>query len=165
MNSRDVKELEEARDELIRQKEIVYAYVGDEIKDLMVAEDAWVALAWSGDAMAMVNENENLAYSIPEEGTNLWFDNVVIPYNAKNVDMANKFIDYLNRPDIAARNSEYVEYATANIEAKKYLPEDMQESPIAFPDEDVVRKAEVFRDPHDMLKYYNDLWIEVKAAR
>lgn len=165
MNSIDINELNEAKDELIKQKEILYAYVGDEVKDLMIAEEGILALAWSGDAIAMVNENENIGYAIPEEGTNLWFDSICIPKNSKNKKLANQFINFLNRPTVAARNTNYVEYVTGNLEAKNYLDEDIINSKIAYPDEEVILEAEVFKDPKDMLRIYNDLWIEVKATR
>ncbi len=165
MNSRDLNELEEAKDELIKQKDIVYAYVGDEIKDLMVGEEAQLGLVWSGDALTIINQNDNMDYAVPKEGSNLWFDNMVIPKNARNKKMANEFINFLNRPEIAARNSEYVEYPTANLEARKLLPEEIAENKIAYPSEEIIERAEVFRDSKDMLRIYNDLWIEVKASR
>ncbi|NCC80483.1 MAG: spermidine/putrescine ABC transporter substrate-binding protein, partial [Clostridia bacterium] len=84
MNTRDVGELEEARDELIKQKPIVYAYLGDDIKDALIAEEAAMGLVWSGDAMYMIEENPNLDYAIPEEGTNIWFDSMVIPKSVAN---------------------------------------------------------------------------------
>lgn len=165
MNSRDLAELEEARDELIKQKNIVYAYVGDEIKDLMIGEEAQLGLVWSGDALNIIGENDNMDYAIPKEGTNLWFDNMVIPKNARNKKMANEFINFLNRPEIAARNSEYVEYPTANLEARKLLPKEIAEDEIAYPKREVIERTEVFKDSKDMLKIYNDLWIGVKASR
>lgn len=165
INSKDEVELREATDELIKQKEIIYAYVGDEVKDLMISEEANLAVAWSGDAIIMANGNENIGYIIPKEGTNLWFDNVVIPKNAKNKQMANEFINFLNRPEIAARNADYVEYSTPNLEAKKLISDEMRESEIAYPAEEILENTEVFKDPKDMLKIYNDLWIEIKATR
>ncbi|HEY4543280.1 MAG TPA: spermidine/putrescine ABC transporter substrate-binding protein [Tissierellaceae bacterium] len=165
MNSQDINELREATEELIKQKEVIYAYVGDEVKDLMASEEAYIALAWSGDALMMASHNENIAYKVPKEGTNLWFDNVVIPKSGKNKKLANEFINFLNRPEISARNSEYVEYPTANLEGKKLLSEEMRNSETAYPSSEVIKNAEIFRDPKDMLKVYNDLWIEIKATR
>ena len=72
MNTRDVGELEEARDELILQKPLVYAYLGDQVKDTMIAGEAALAVVYSGDAVYMIRENPDLAYAFPKEGTNLW---------------------------------------------------------------------------------------------
>ena len=163
MNTRSIEELEEAKDELIRQKPLVYAYIGDEVKDLMVAEEAEIAVVWSGDATAMVWENDNIAYSIPREGTNLWFDNMVIPKSSENKELANHFINFMNRPEIAAKNSEYIGYASPNIEAQKLLPKEMQEDSIAYPDKRFLKNTEIFQDPKDIVRIYNELWTEVKS--
>lgn len=165
MNTRDIKELEEARDLLIKQKPLVYAYIGDEVKDLMVGEEAQLAVVWSGDAVVMVDDNEDLAYSIPKEGTNLWFDNMVIPKNAKNKEMAHEFINFLQRPDIAFRNTDYIGYSTPNFEAKELLSDDMKENYIAYPTKEEIENTEIFMDPRDIIRVYDDLWIELKASR
>lgn len=165
INTRNSGELEEAKNLLIEQKPLVYAYIGDEVKDLMVAEEAKMAVVWSGDAVVIADENENIAYSIPKEGTNLWFDNMVIPKNAKNKEMANEFLNYMQRPDIAARNTEYIGYSTPNFKAKELLPEDMQENYIMYPSDEEILNTEIFGDPKDILRVYDDLWIELKAAR
>lgn len=84
MNSTDKDELQKAKEELIKQKPLVYAYVGDEVKDLMIGEEADIGVVWSGDAVYMMGENENLDYVVPKEGSNLWFDNMVIPSTSKH---------------------------------------------------------------------------------
>lgn len=163
MNTRDLDELEEAKNELIKQP--VYAYVGDEVKDLMIGEEAALAVVWSGDAVFMMRENENLEYVIPKEGTNIWFDNMVIPKNAKNKELAEEFINFLNRPDIAARNVEYIGYSTPNVEAQKLLPEEIRNSEVAYPSSEVLENTEIFKDMKDMLSIYDELWLEVKSHR
>lgn len=165
MNTRDRGELEEAKEELIKQKPLVYAYVGDEGKDLMVGEEAALSVVWSGDALAMVRENENLAYSIPKEGTNLWFDNMVIPKNARNKEMAHEFLNFMQRPDIAARNTDYIGYSSPNLKAKELLPKDIVNSYIAYPNDEEILNTEIFKDPRDIIRLYDDLWIELKAHR
>ncbi|MCF6465725.1 ABC transporter substrate-binding protein [Clostridium sp. Cult2] len=165
MNSREMKELEEAKEELIKQKPLVYAYVGDEVKDLMVGEEAALAVVWSGDAVAMIRENENLEYVIPKEGTNLWFDNMVIPKSGNNKELAEKFINFMNRPEIAARNTDYIGYSTANYKALEFLPEDIVNSEVAYPTDEEIGEVEIFKDPKDFLKVYDEIWLEIKAQR
>jgi spermidine/putrescine transport system substrate-binding protein len=165
MNSRDEKELEKAKEELIKQKPLVYAYVGDEVKDLMVGEEAAIAVVWSGDAVAMIRNNSDLEYVIPKEGTNLWFDNMVIPKNAKNKEMAEKFINFMQRPEIAAKNTDYVGYSTANYKAKELLPKDITNSKVAYPIDKEIENTEIFKDPKDIIKLYDDIWLEIKAQR
>jgi len=165
MNTRDLNELEEAKNELIKQKPLVYAYVGDDVKQLMVAEEAALAVVWSGDAVAMMWENENLEYVYPKEGTNIWFDNMVIPKNAKNKELAEQFINFLNRPDIAARNVQYIGYSTPNVAAQELLPEEIRNSQVAYPSKEILKNTEIFRDMKDMLSVYDELWLEVKTER
>ncbi|HSH34817.1 spermidine/putrescine ABC transporter substrate-binding protein [Schnuerera sp.] len=165
MNTRNTKELEEAKEKLIKQKPLVYAYVGDEVKDLMVGEEAAIAVVWSGDAVAMIRENENLDYVIPKEGTNLWFDNMVIPKSGKNKELAEKFINFMNRPEIAAKNTDYIGYSTTNYAALKYLPEDIVNSKVAYPTDEEIGEVEIFKDLEDFLKVYDEIWLEIKAQR
>lgn len=165
MNSRNIKELEQAKEELIKQKALVYAYVGDEVKDMMVAEEGTIAVSWSGDAVAMIEENENLEYVIPKEGTNLWFDNMVIPKNSKNKIGAEKFINFMQRPEIAAKNTDYIGYSTPNYKAMDLLPKEIINSKVAYPTNEEIGEVEIFKDPKDFLNIYDDIWIEVKAKR
>ncbi|NLY67661.1 MAG: spermidine/putrescine ABC transporter substrate-binding protein [Tissierellia bacterium] len=166
MNTRDLNELEEAKNELIKQKPLVYAYVGDDVRQLMVAEEAALAVVWSGDAIPMVTwENENLEYVYPKEGTNIWFDCMVIPKNAKNKELAEEFINYLNRPEVALKNIEYLEYATVNVAAQELLPEEIRNHPVAYPSKEILENTEIFRDVKDMLNVYDELWLEVKSHR
>ncbi|NLW23351.1 MAG: ABC transporter substrate-binding protein [Tissierellia bacterium] len=165
LNSRDMKELEEAKNELIKQKPLVYAYVGDEVKDLMVGEEAALAVVWSGDAVAMIRENENLDYVIPKEGSNLWFDNMVIPKTCKNKELAHEFINFMQRPEIAARNTEYIGYSTPNYKAIELLPDYIVNSRVAYPTEEDIKDLEIFKDIKDFLKVYDEIWLEIKAQR
>jgi spermidine/putrescine transport system substrate-binding protein len=165
MNSRNIDELEKAKEELIKQKPLVYAYVGDEVKDMMIGEEAALAVVWSGDAVAMIRENDNLEYVIPKEGTNLWFDNMVIPKNSKNKELAEQFINFMNRPEMAARNTDYIGYSTPNYKAMELLPEDIINSKVAYPTDEEMGDVEIFKDPKDIIKVYDEIWLEIKAQR
>ena len=83
LNSLDDQELREATDKLITLAPNVKAIIGDEITPLMINNEATVALTWSGQAADMMYENEELDFAVPEEGSNLWFDNMVIPKHQK----------------------------------------------------------------------------------
>ena len=102
INTLDKQELAEAGELLKQQKPLVLAYVVDEGKDKMVSGEAALALTWSGEAMYAISENDDLAYVIPKEGTNVWFDVMAIPKGAKNLEGALQFMDFLNRPEIAS---------------------------------------------------------------
>jgi len=135
MNSLNESELKEATDALIEQKPLVQAYVIDQVRDKMIGNEAAIGVIYSGEAIYTQRENEDLEYVIPEEGTNVWIDSWVIPKNAQNVEAAEKFIDFMCRPDIALMNFEYITYSTPNDAARELIEdEDIRNSEIAFPD-------------------------------
>jgi len=164
LNTRSEAELEEAKEELIRQKPLVYAYLGDEIKDVVIAGEAALAVVWSGDAMVMMDSNPDLQYVIPEEGSNLWFDSMVVPKSAKNKDGAEKFINFMLRPDISAKNAEYIGYSTPVTKAVEMLPEEIRESLVAYPTDEMIENCEVFKDPMDIISVYDRIWTEITSA-
>ncbi|AFS77971.1 spermidine/putrescine-binding periplasmic protein PotD [Gottschalkia acidurici 9a] len=163
MNSTNDKELEEAKQELVKQKPLVYSYVGDELKDMMINEEAAMSVVWSGDAGYTMTENSNLAYAIPKEGSNYWFDNIVIPKTVKHKKEAEMFIDFLCRPEVAKRNAEYIGYATPNTEAVKKLPKEVIENKALYPNGEDLNNLEVFIDLDDYVKNYERIWTEVVA--
>lgn len=163
MNTRNIEELQKAKKELIKQKPLVSAYMGDNIKDAMVSGEGALAIVWSGDAVAMIRDNPDLAYVIPKEGTNLWFDNMVIPSTAENKDGAEKFIDFMTRPDIAARNTEYIGYSTPIPEAIELLPDDIKNSKVAYPPAEDIENVEIFKDPTDIISEYDDIWTTLQS--
>ena len=166
MNTRDLKELSEACDTLIAQKPLVKAYYVDETLDKMVAGDAALALMYSGDALNAMLLNEDLAYSVPMEGSNVWVDPMVIPASAKNKENAEKLINFLCRPDIAQMNCEYIWYSSPNRTAIENMGEEYTENPTINPPQEVLDRCEFFHDiPDSFLTAYNSFWSKVKNAR
>lgn len=161
MNTRNETELEEAKQELIEQKPLVLAYIVDEIRDKMLSGEGAVAVAWSGDAMDVILSGENFEYVVPKEGSNFWIDAMVVPANAKNPDAAHKFINFMTDPENAAANSEYIGYSTPNEAALELLPEEMINSDVAYPSQEVIDNCEIFRDPGEFISVYNRIWTEV----
>ena len=163
LNSTDEGDIEDAKALLIEQKPMVLAYVVDEVKDKMIAGEAAVALVWSGDATYCMDENDELDYVVPQEGSNIFFDAICIPSDAKNVPAAEKFIDFLCRADIAAKNYEYVGYAIPNTAAIEVLgAEEYNASPVNNPPQEVLDKCEVFRYlPQEEQERYDRAWTEI----
>ena len=157
LNDTNKAHLEEAKNKLIRLQPNIKAIVGDEIKMLMVNEEAPVAVVWSGDAADMMWENDKLDYVVPKEGSNLWFDNMVIPKTAKNIDGAHKFINFMLDAEVAAQNTEYVGYATPNKAAMELLPDEVVNDERFYPPPELTDKLEVYENlGQEMLSYYND---------
>ena len=103
LNSTNINELNEARDALLEQYPLVKQYVGDQLRDKMANGEAALAVCWSGDAMQAVELNDKLDYVLPKEGTNIWYDAMVIPKASKNKDLAMKFIDFLLETEISLK--------------------------------------------------------------
>lgn len=165
LNSTDLDELEEAKKLLIEQKPLVQAYVVDQVRDKMIGNEAAIGVIYSGEALYTKQENPDLEYVIPKEGSNLWIDSWVIPKDAKHKENAEKFINYLCKPEIAKMNFDYITYSIPNSEGRKLIEEDwMRESRIAFPNPEDLVNCETFKflgDENDAI--YNQLWREVKS--
>lgn len=163
LNTTNVAELEAAGEALKAQKPLVLAYVVEEVRDKMPMGEAALALVWSGDAIYAMQHNPDLEYVIPEEGTNLWVDSMVIPKGTKNKELAEKLINFLCRPEIAYLNAQYTGYATPHIEAKKKLDPAITENKAAYPDEEELARMETYKVLGTMLRDYDRIWTEVKS--
>ena len=170
LNSTNPDELAKARDLLIEQKPLVQAYVIDQVRDKMIGGEAAVGVIYSGEmlyiqeAVADQGLDYDLEYVIPEEGTNYWIDSWVIPANAEHKENAEKWIDFLCRPDIAKKNFEYITYATPNKGAYDLLDDDLKNNKALFPDINSLHNCEIIKylgDDVDMI--YNDMWKEIKS--
>lgn len=163
LNDTNEEHLQEALTKLSKLTPNVKAIVGDEIKMLLAGEEGAVGLVWSGDASEIMAENEKLDYVVPEEGSNLWFDNMVIPKTASNIEGAHQFINFMLDPEHAARNAEYVGYSTPNAGALELLPEEISSDERFYPNEELTEKLEVYDNlGKRMLAHYNDLFLIFK---
>ena len=170
MNTTNEAEIAEARDLLIKQKPLVQAYVIDQVRDKMIGGEAAMGVIYSGEMLYIQQEvadlglDYSLEYVIPEDGTNLWLDSWVIPANAPNKENAEKWINFLCRPDIAKKNFEYITYPTPNKGAFDLLDSDLQNNKAVFPDTDSLKNCEVFQYlGTDVDSIYNEYWKEVKS--
>ena len=165
LNSTDENELQEALNKLNKLTPNVKAIIGDEVTQLMVNEEAAVALTWSGQAADMMWENEELDFSIPQEGSNLWFDNMVIPKTAANVEGAHAFINFMLGAEVAAQNADYVGYSTPNVAAIDLMDEEVTSDERFYPSEELRDNLEVYNNLGlEMLGVYNELFLEFKMG-
>lgn len=165
LNSKNPAEIEAAKQKLIDQKQILLAYGFDDIKDKMVAGEAAVALVYAGDALYSIKQNPDLVYAVPKEGSNLFFDAVVVPANSEHKKEAEMFIDFLCRTDVAKRNADYIEYYTIQTEARKLMEEEDKGEMFAYPSDEELENCEIFTSlDDDTLRLYNDAWTQVTTA-
>lgn len=165
INSTEVDQLAAATEDLIEQKPLVQAYVVDQVRDKMIGNEAALGVIYSGEAGYTKRENPDLEYVIPKEGSNVWIDSWVIPKNAQNKENAEKFINFMCRPEIALMNFEYLTYSTPNLKAREMIEdEDIRNSKILFPEPEDLVNCETFKFlGDDVDSYYNELWNKVKA--
>ncbi len=161
INSTNPDEIAAATDELVKQKQTIDPlYYVDEVKDKMINGEAALATVWSGDAAYIMSENPELKYVIPEEGSNKWFDAMVIPKGSKNKENAEKLINFLTDPENSKQNVDYIGYSTPNKATYEMLDDEVKNS---YPSQDVLDKCDIFVDLGDNLKLYDDAWMNIKT--
>lgn len=164
LNTDNLGEIKEAGALLQEQKQYVQTYVMDQIFDKMQLEEAYVAPYYAGDAMTMIKRNPSLAFAFPKESSNIFIDSICIPKGSENKEAAEAFINFLCEPEVAAANCEYICYSTPESAAKELLPDEMKDSPIAYPDAETIARFESFVDLPSkanelMIRLWNDILI------
>ena len=167
LNSTDENELEQAKQKLLEQKDsgVVQAYVVDEVRDKMIAGEAAIGVIYSGEALTCQESNPDLEFVIPKEGSNLWMDSWVIPKGAENKENAEKFLNFLSRPEVMKRNFDYITYSIPSSAGRALIEEkEYRESEIAFPDLKSLTNCEVFTYlGEEADERYNRKWKEIMS--
>ena len=164
INTRDAADVLAAQEALIAQKPLVRAYLTDDIKMELINGSAAMGVVYSGDAVYCIGENPDLAYVVPKEGSNVWFDNVIIPKTATHKTEAEQFINFLCGAEVAAQNSEYIGYSTPNAAALQLMGSDYIDDVTFNPPQDVLDRCQIYHDLGDFVSVFSDAWTKVKAA-
>lgn len=165
VNTENEDEINEAAELLKEQKPLVQAYVMDQIFDKMEEENAWVAPYYAGDFITMHEENENLAFAFPKEGSNFFVDAMCIPKGSKNKEAAEMFINFMCEPKISAENCGATGYSTPIDAAKELIDPDLAANEYAYPSEEILSKTEKFINLSDETnKLLDDLWITISVG-
>jgi spermidine/putrescine transport system substrate-binding protein len=163
LNTKDEGQLQESTDKLKTLSPNIKAIIGDEIVETMRRSESAVALVWSGQAADIMYVNEDIDYVVPSEGSNLWFDNMIIPKTSANVEGAHQFINFMLDPKIAAQNAEYVGYSTPNEQAIKLMDPEVTGDERFYPTEEMRGRLEVYKNLGvETLGKYNELFLEFK---
>ena len=164
LNTENEDEIREAHELLMAQKDDVQAYLVDEARDEVVAENAAMAVVYSGEAYLGREYNEKLAYVIPKEGSEIWIDSWVVTKDCKNPEAAQKFLDFLCREDMARKNFEYIYYSTPNEAVIEGLSDEERSDEAMVPSIEAVKDCEVCTQINpEVTALYNELWKELKA--
>ena len=160
INTTDMDLLNRAETLLLSQRPHVksYSYLAVTKESELVRGEAVAALAYSGDALMAAEHEENITYVVPEEGTNIWIDYLLVSKATTNKKLAMEFINFLNEPRNAAQLAQYVYYASPNRAAEKYLPKDFLTDAVIYPDKSLLEKSEFYVElPPRVQKRYNNI--------
>ena len=161
LNTTDRDELRQAADLIIAGKPVYQGIWMDQILEKLPAEEIVAAPYYNGDAVTMIDENPDLAFYVLKEGTNLFVDAMCIPKNAKNVEGAEKFINFMCSTEAAMANWEYVGYSSPQTEVYNELDEEITSDPLYFPDITQYPTEAYTNLPTEINQYYNDLWVDI----
>ena len=164
INPATTEEVDEVMEQLKAQKPLVQAYVMDEIFDKMIGGEAAVGVYYSGDAITMIDDNPDLAWVFPEEGSVLSVDCMCIPATSQNQEAAEMFINFMCEVDVGVANAEYIGYTTPSTAVWEQLDDELKYSEIAYPSEEVVAKEQVFTALSEEVNSELDVkWSEMKS--
>ena len=168
MNTEDPNEINDAYEWLLQMNNTMSpVYVTDEVIDGMMNGYKDIAVVYSGDAAVVLDENEDMSFYMPSQGTNIWCDAMVIPQNAENPKLAHEFINYMLTYEAAFDNTETVGYTSPNAEVFEEMTtsEDLYAENAAYLPRSGYDKDEMFHDNQTLMRELSKLWIKVKAAK
>lgn len=168
MNTEDPNEINDAYEWLLQMNNTMSpVYVTDEVIDGMINGYKDIAVVYSGDAAVVLDENEDMSFYMPSQGTNIWCDAMVIPQNAENPKLAHEFINYMLTYEAAFDNTETVGYTSPNAEVFEEMTssEDLYADNAAYLPRSGYEKDEMFHDNQTLMRELSKLWIKVKAAK
>ena len=168
MNTEDPNEINDAYEWLLQMNNTMSpVYVTDEVIDGMMNGYKDIAVVYSGDAAVVLDENEDMSFYMPSQGTNIWCDAMVIPQNAENPKLAHEFINYMLTYEAAFDNTETVGYTSPNAEVFEEMTssEDLYADNAAYLPRSGYDKDEMFHDNQTLMRELSRLWIKVKAAK
>ena len=166
LNTTNAKEIEEAKQLLLDQRKLVSPLYGvDNGTTMIPAGESDINMIWSGEGLNLQDEYPNLVYVVPKEGANFWIDSLCIPYNASNVEGAEKFINFVSDKESALRIADEIGYTTPNREARLEQPEEVRNNPNAYMPKEIMDRCEIYVDfPSDVKKMYDEAWTEIKSV-
>lgn len=165
-NTTDTTQISQAVDLLIQQKKdgIVQAYVMDEIFDKLEGGEAALGVYYAGDYLTMKENNPDLAFVVPDEGSNFFTDAMCVPKGAENKANAEKFINFMCSTDVGLANCKEIGYSTPLMSVKAALDPAISSDPVAYPSDEVLAKCEAFINlPQNILEFYDSEWLRLKT--
>ena len=164
LNTLNDRELDAARDVVIRWKKNLAKFENEQYKTGLASGEFLLVHGYSGDILQVQKESTDIAFAVPEEGTSISCDDMVIPKDAKNVELANKFINFMHDPKVAAENTIFISYLCPNRASYQFLTPDILQDPAIFLKPEIREKCEVIDDLGENNVKYTKIWDQIKAA-
>jgi len=160
-NETNYKHIQKAAKLLAKQKAFVASYQYFDLTEQseLIDGSIWMAMAYNGDALVLKELNNEIEFVVPKEGTSIWADYIAVLEVSTQKKVANAFINYINRPDVAAKLAQELYYASPNLAAEKLLPKEFLNDPLIYPPTEVVKKSEVVMPLKGrVIGYYNNIY-------
>ncbi len=162
MNSTDPVVIEAAKERLLQQKPLVKTYTSDHYDQLLASGEVILAHGWGGQVARAMAERPSIRYVVPKEGATVWADCLVVLKSAPQKALAMRFIEYLMEPEVAARTSERLRFASASRSARELVSPAVRENPAIYPPMDQLARLEWMRDVGKGIRLYDRAWTELK---
>jgi spermidine/putrescine transport system substrate-binding protein len=164
MNSTNAHEIAKARDLLIKQKRHIKTLAGDNGQDLLLSGEVDITMEYNGDIVQVQAEDDDIAYSVPKEGGEVWIDSIAIAKGAPHPQNAHAFINHIHDPEVNAEIANTIQYATPNAAARKLINQEDLNNPAIYPSAELISKSESLVDVGDATRLYDEAWTAFKAA-
>jgi len=161
LNTRNEDELAQAKEVALRWKKNLSSFDSDSYVDRLVSGELWLVQAYSGDILQRMEEHEDIAFVMPREGISIACDDMVIPKNANQSELAHRMIHFLHNPLVAAKNTDYIGYLCPNKNAYSLMSDDVLSNPAVFLDPEIRAKSEVIDDVGEAKSIYESTWKEI----
>ena len=164
INTRNERELAAAKDVVIRWKHNLAKFENEQYKTGLASGEFLVVHGYSGDIFQVQEENEDIEFAVPKEGTSISCDDMVVPKEARQVELAHAFINFIHDPKVAAENTEFISYLCPNRASYQYLSQEILDNPAIFLPADIRDRCEVIDDLGEDNVKYTKVWDQIKAA-
>ncbi len=163
LNSTNPAELLEAKNLLLQQKPLLKMYNSTSFDEALLSGDVWVAHGWSGNFAKMIQQNHNLAYVVPKEGSAVAIESFAIPKGARNIPEAYAFINYFLDAKVGADITNLSGYPNSNGAAKAFIKPEILQDPVIYPDDATLARCELMRDLGPTTEILDRYWTEIKS--
>lgn len=161
-NDTSEKALEAAKEILKKWDANVSQFDSDSYKNEIQDGTTWLAQAYNGDAMQIIESNPDIDFILPMEGTSIWIDSIVIPKSSENKELAYKFIDFLLEAENGKLNAEFVQYPTPNSASLQLLSDEVKNNPLIYPGVDYLKKCSMIQNIGNKVLLIDKIWQDIR---